>query len=386
MHAGSRRKKPSGSDTAELSLSSFSSKTLRLQIGLALRTHLRHSPKRAGCNGCRSFCINRTRQRSLPRQGQSLHSISIDKHGSPVRAQEVLQKRRGGIHLVLENVADPFNCAAVLRTAEGLGVQHIHVNATTPSGAHQLSNAYSARLFHLASLPYMCAFEQLLDDQESLCKRACARETVQERLCKRTCARANVACLQVIESISEFRLPAEETGAASRGALGNVAMGASRWLSVRRYRHSFDCLEELRRLGVRILASDCPPCESEDGAGLGWETQKARDFSAEPIDQIKFEHGQGVALVLGNERRGVSRALVERSDGAFYLPMCGLTQSFNISVAAAVALYAVLSSGAFPEGSLSEEEQVELMGKWLLRDVKAAKPLLRKGGIEFVDF
>ena len=192
--------------------------------------------------------------------------------------------------------------------------------------------------------------------------------------------------VKVIESISEFRLPAEETGAASRGALGNVAMGASRWLSVRKYRHSFDCYDELRRLGVRILASDCPPCESEDDAGLGWETQKARDFSAAPIDQIHFEPGEGVALVLGNERRGVSRALVERSDGAFYLPMCGLTQSFNISVAAAVSLFAVLSSGAFPEGSLSEEEQVELLGKWLLRDVKAAKPLLRKAGIEFEDF
>ena len=93
-----------------------------------------------------------------------------------------------------------------------------------------------------------------------------------------------------------------------------------------------------------------------------------------------------MAIVLGNERRGVSRALVERSDAAFYLPMCGLTQSFNISVAAAVALYAVLSSGSFPQGSLDEEEQVELLGKWLLRDVKAAKPLLRKAGIEFVDF
>ena len=232
------------------------------------------------------------------------------------RLQEILQKRRGGIHLVLENVADPFNCAAVLRTAEGLGVQHIHV----------------------------------------------------------------------IESVSEFRLPAGETSSASRGALGNVAMGASRWLSVHKYRHSFDCYDELRRLGVRIVASDCPPSESEEENGVGWETQKAREFSASPIDEIDFPKGEGVAIVLGNERRGVSRALVERSDAAFYLPMCGLTQSCNISVAAAVALYAVLSSGSFPQGSLDEEEQVELLGKWLLRDVKAAKPLLRKAGIEFVDF
>jgi len=38
---------------------------------------------------------------------------------------EVLKRRRGGIHLVLENIADPHNAAAVLRTSEGLGVQHV---------------------------------------------------------------------------------------------------------------------------------------------------------------------------------------------------------------------------------------------------------------------
>ena len=43
-------------------------------------------------------------------------------------------------------------------------------------------------------------------------------------------------------------------------------------------------------------------------------------------------------------------------------------------------------AGTLGVESLDEEEQVELLGKWLLRDVKAAKPLLRKAGIEFVNF
>ena len=38
----------------------------------------------------------------------------------------------------------------------------------------------------------------------------------------------------------------------------------------------------------------------------------------------------GAALVFGNERRGVSQVLSEAADGAFYLPMSGFTQSFNV--------------------------------------------------------
>ena len=44
--------------------------------------------------------------------------------------------------------------------------------------------------------------------------------------------------------------------------------------------------------------------------------------------------GEVVALVFGNERRGVSPGLLEAADASFYLPMAGFTQSFNISVPA----------------------------------------------------
>ena len=43
------------------------------------------------------------------------------------RLSRVVGSRRAGLHLVLENVHDAHNAAAVLRTAEGLGVQHVHI-------------------------------------------------------------------------------------------------------------------------------------------------------------------------------------------------------------------------------------------------------------------
>lgn len=241
------------------------------------------------------------------------------------RLSRVVGSRRAGLHLVLENVHDPHNAAAVLRTAEGLGVQHVHI----------------------------------------------------------------------IESVNEFQVQTPP-GRGSGGAQKGVAMGCSRWLSIRRYGSSLECVEALRAQGVSVFASDCPPSESDSaeailaagGGKVGGEFRHAlrTQCPARPLGDLPISTGEVVALVFGNERRGVSSVLLEAADATFYLPMAGFTQSFNISVAAAIALQAALSTGAFPEGTLSDERQAEVLGRWLLRDVKAARPILRQNGIDLIDF
>lgn len=248
------------------------------------------------------------------------------------KLHEVLSKRRGGVHLVLENVADPYNVAAILRTAEGLGVQHIHAVETITQ-------------FHAAERP----------------------------------SDAPIATY------------------GGKRSQGNVAMGASRWLTLNRYTSSQACYEALCARGLQVLASDCPPADAEDTGGPGdgevtKAAQRSTPFVAKPVgdaleEAAAAEGSRGVALVFGNERRGVSKAFLEHADAAFFIPMVGLTQSFNISVAVAMSLYAVLASGKFPEGTLSEAERTELLGRWLVRDVKAAKQLLlREAKMDFVDF
>lgn len=243
------------------------------------------------------------------------------------RLHEVLSKRRGKLHVVLENVADPFNVAAVLRTAEGLGVQHVHV-------------------------------------------------------------------IESVHSVMHAPATTERVPRASKGALGNVAMGASRWLSVSKYQSSAACCAHLREHDVHIFASDCAPVMDELDSTAGtperWRDQRHSPFDAVQIDELDFEAsaaGGGAALIFGNERRGVSRSFIERADRSFYLPMCGLTQSFNISVAVAMSLYHAVASGAFPEGTLPEAERAQLLGRWLMRDVKAARQvLLQAANLEFTDF
>lgn len=248
------------------------------------------------------------------------------------RLQAALAQRRAGLELVVENIADPWNLASLTRCAEALGVQHVHM----------------------------------------------------------------------VESITTVALPATVAHAASRGALGRTdsGEGASRWLTIHRYASTEELIEKLRMRGVLVFSSNCPTEEEDESKvgsevapeGMAWVTSKRGEHKpAVPINELDFASGfaggrRGVALVFGNERRGVSRMLLEASDACFYLPMSGFTQSFNIGVALAMSLSAALRSGAFPSGSMNETEQIELMGRWLLRDVKGARSYLSNAGVEFLDF
>ena len=55
----------------------------------------------------------------------------------------------------------------------------------------------------------------------------------------------------------------------------------------------------------------------------------------------------------------------------------GLTKAFGLSVTMAMNVYAAIAAGVAPEGTLSDAERTELLGRWLFRDVRAAKQILR---------
>ncbi|KAL1521709.1 hypothetical protein AB1Y20_021364 [Prymnesium parvum] len=250
-----------------------------------------------------------------------------------LRLQAALRQRRSRLHLVLENLIDPRNAAAVLRAAEACGLQHVHV----------------------------------------------------------------------VEAVTDFKLPGVAEASSSTAEF-EAAAEALRWLTLHKYSSTRDCVDRLQQLGLQVFASDCraedaqessyAPVVGEDAIVLGdalersgRNTASPSKVQALPIDQLDFGAcPAGSALVFGNERRGVSRQLLESASGSFYLPMSGLTQSFNVSVAVVMSLYTAIASGAFPEGDLTPDQQDELLGRWLLRDVKAARPLLMEVGIEFVDF
>lgn len=93
---------------------------------------------------------------------------------------------------------------------------------------------------------------------------------------------------------------------------------ATKWIKRRPFRSVGECYAQLRKEGFTICATH-----------LGKRSKSLYD-----VDLTKK-----VALVFGNEHRGVSEEAAALADVNFQIPMIGMIQSLNVSVACAVTLY-----------------------------------------------
>ena len=70
---------------------------------------------------------------------------------------------------------------------------------------------------------------------------------------------------------------------------------------------------------------------------------------------------------------GVSEKIVDISDYQIIIPMYGMVQSLNVSVATGVILYEAQrqrkKAGMYDKPSLSEEEKEEILRKWAFEDI-----------------
>lgn len=125
---------------------------------------------------------------------------------------------------------------------------------------------------------------------------------------------------------------------------------ASKWIDRRKHTSVDECFGMLREEGFAIYATY-----------LGAATPSLYD-----LDLTKR-----VALVFGNEHRGVSEESAKKADGNFQIPMLGMIQSLNVSVACAVSLYEVLrqrmAAGVFDSPKLSARERDALRNDWMRR-------------------
>ena len=88
--------------------------------------------------------------------------------------------------------------------------------------------------------------------------------------------------------------------------------------------HEAPPLDELRQLGYRIVALE----QDANSANL-------HDYSAP----------DRVALLLGEEVNGIAPEWLALANDIIEIPMFGQKESFNVSVAAGIALYKLATSG-----------------------------------------
>lgn len=183
--------------------------------------------------------------------------------------EELIQKRTTYLTVVLENIYQPLNASAVLRSCDCFGIQDVHV----------------------------------------------------------------------IENYNEFKPDRE------------VAMGASNWLTVNRYdkneNNTLDCIQSLKNKGYKIVATS--PHNSQ-------------------TELINFDLSKGkTALFFGTEVEGLSDVVLENADEHLHIPMYGFTESFNLSVSAAICLYEMRMKMEKEniKWQMSEDEKNQVLLNWL---------------------
>lgn len=168
----------------------------------------------------------------------------------------------------------------------------------------------------------------------------------------RTCECMGLQEVHFIENISKYSVNPK------------VLKGANKWIDLVRHKekkvdNTEACFRSLRQRGYRILVTD----PSADGVSI---------------------HDVGIdrklAIVMGNELKGISRYALENADGRINIPMFGFTESMNISVSAAICIHTLVAKlrSSSVDWSLSEAEKNELRLIWYKKVVRNAELIERE--------
>lgn len=123
---------------------------------------------------------------------------------------------------------------------------------------------------------------------------------------------------------------------------------ANKWIGRRKFGSVRECYDRLRSEGFQILATRLD--------------EKAKQLY--DVDLTK-----PTALVFGNEHGGVTDEAAELADATLYIPMMGMIQSLNVSVACAVTIYEALrqrsAKGYYESPRIGKDVLESLKDEWL---------------------
>lgn len=126
-----------------------------------------------------------------------------------------------------------------------------------------------------------------------------------------------------------------------------TAMGSDRWVDVVRHESMTDAIDNLQNKGYKVYAAH---------------------LSDEAVDYREVDYTGPCAILLGNEKKGVSETAADKVDQHVVIPMMGMVESFNVSVAAAIILAEAqrqrAASGAYDQVRLDQKTYKETFFRW----------------------
>ena len=166
----------------------------------------------------------------------------------------------------------------------------------------------------------------------------------------RTCELLGIQDLHIIENNNPYEINPD------------IVVGSNKWINIFRYNsgkhNTLSCFTKLRKKGYRIVATS----PHKDDCTL----------EELPLDKE-------TALVFGNEGFGLSDTALENADAFVKIPSCGFTESYNLSVSAAICLYHLTGKleKSTTDWQLSAEEREVLLLDYCLKTVKNPTIILR---------
>lgn len=167
----------------------------------------------------------------------------------------------------------------------------------------------------------------------------------------RSCECIGIQDVHIIENINEYTLNRD------------VVRGSAKWLDLYHYKAEENntqfAINSLKEKGYKIIAT----------------TPHERSSTIEKLDL-----NDKTAIVFGTEGEGISQQVMDMADGFVKIPMVGFTESYNISVAAALTMY-TLKRRLEDLGSnwhLSEEEVLDLKLKWAKSIIKRSDLIVNR--------
>ncbi|MDA3910355.1 MAG: RNA methyltransferase [Bacteroidales bacterium] len=143
----------------------------------------------------------------------------------------------------------------------------------------------------------------------------------------------------------------------------DVAMGSDKWIDLhfhdQKAKNTIPALRKLKKQGYRIVAT----------------TPHKNDVNLESFDLTKGK----VALVFGSEVPGISEDVMQEADEFMKIPMYGFTESFNISVSAAICLHHLVWKlhQSDIDWHLPYDRNRDLRLDWMIKSLKKPELLIQ---------
>lgn len=168
----------------------------------------------------------------------------------------------------------------------------------------------------------------------------------------RTCDILGIQDLHIIEQKNTYQINPD------------VVIGSSQWINIYNYKESenntLETVNKLKEKGYRIVATT-----------PGKISTNLQDFD--------LEKGK-IALFFGTELTGLTDTLLKNADENLKIPMFGFTQSFNISVSAAIILQNLTHKLRMSniEWQLTQEEKQDIKLEWLKTSIPKSDLIIKR--------